>query len=485
MNFKLKGSNLIFVIILVFVIIFLGLFSLVHVQWAQDSFWHMNLIKNIAEGKGYTSDGIFPHGKYPPGLMILILPFYLIFKNLNFSGILAVGIISVLSIIITYKIGGGISEKVGLAAALLLVLNSLFIFNSVSIMTEIPFLFFSMASIYFFSEGFKKEIYFFPSLVFFALACLIRYDGFLLFIVFAIFALVKRKEIGQLNLNWLFAGIATSIIIIGTWFFRNWKVFGSLLASSYSAEVQKVTIWEMLKFLWIYHEVGTLFCVFSLIGIYYIIKNKEEKLFPYLGWFIIYIILHLYWWTRVLRFYTEIIAIICIFAAYGVIEIMKQIKFDKRKKNLILVILLILYVLSQSYGLFLSNHHDEMTFKVINRYGSIKESCEWANENLDNDSYFAVPDVAVYSLFLDKKNIIYYNDGLNNYLNGAKIYLFADTLHTWMTAPFLEGENGSVILKNNMATLEIKTNLIKKVNYENKSTTIILQPINFSIINLT
>ena len=152
-----KDKVILSVLIIIFSLVFISLAIQTKSQWAQDSHWHMSLVENLASGKGYTSDGVSPHGKYPPGLALLILPFYLFLHDINLAGLLVIYLCSVLSIILTYKLSSEfLDKKIALVATILLIFHNLFIFNSVSIMTETPFMLFSIACIYFFTNFRKK-----------------------------------------------------------------------------------------------------------------------------------------------------------------------------------------------------------------------------------------------------------------------------------------------------------------------------------------
>ena len=221
-----------------------------------------------------------------------------------------------------------------------------------------------------------------------------------------------------------------------------------------------------------------------------ILRKKDAFLNTMIIWFFAYITLHLWWSARVFRFYTEVLALICIFAAVGIIFMVNLIKSDKGKK--IMMVLLVSFLISTQVFLFFMGPPNETTVKTLNRYESIHQLSSWANENLPNDSVYVVPDVAVYSLYLNKPNLVYYNNGIN-YLASNKdnrsVYIFADTLHSWMTGPFLKGENGMIVIETKVPNgpvmvkinINIGTELVKKIDYQNKSTAMILLAKNLTV----
>ena len=132
---------------LIFTGFWIYLFAGYSTQWAQDSHWHLTLSENFLSGKGYSFDGTTPHAKYPPGLAITMAPLYLLFQNIEIAGLITLLLLSLGSLILCYKIGKLVNKKVALISVILLATHNLFIFNAFSIMTEIPFMFFSLLAL--------------------------------------------------------------------------------------------------------------------------------------------------------------------------------------------------------------------------------------------------------------------------------------------------------------------------------------------------
>ncbi len=483
-QFILKNEKIILISLLIIsLIITIILGFQIKSQWSQDSYWHMSLAKNIFSGKGYTIDGQSPHGKYPPGLSFLILPFLLIFSNVQIAGLILIGILSLLSIFLIYKIGKLISPLVGIISSILLLTHYLWVFNSVCIMTEIPFAFFSICSIFLFIKGFNKKIYFIPSLVFFAISSLIRYDGFLLVFPFAFFLWKNKLEIKQKIKKEFIIGLFLALIIIGAWFLRNWITFGNPFYTDYSSEITTFSFSQAFFFLGLFFKTGYVFPFLSLIGIYFLIKQKNQKINVFFIWFLIYILLHLFWSAKTIRFYVEILPLMCLLSSLGLIGISKILTKNKKKFFTILAILLIIVIAGQAFIFFSGSINKESSIKTLNRYEPIHQASGWANKNLPEEAIYIVPDKAVYNLYLNKKNILYYNQGVNFIFTNKEnysIFIFADTIHLWMTQPFLKGESGQIVLqsKDNMGfltNLVIETELIDKEDYQNRSEAIILK----------
>jgi hypothetical protein len=478
---KSVHTKLLIVLTAISLTIFLILAFNTQTQWCQDSHWHLSLAKSFSSGDGYSFDGTTStHGKYPIGLTLLITPFQIITQNIQLAGLIMIGLISIFNIILIYKIGSISDKKIGLLSAAFLVFHNLFIFNMVSVMTELPFMFFSLASIYFFTKGFENNKMFLPSLFFFSIASLIRYDGFFLAPVFLIYTYTKRKQLGNIDLNYLLLGILSVAIFLGGWFIRNWIAFGSPLASSYASELTGFNLMKYVSFLVLFFDLGYIFPILAIIGLYFFLKENNPKLKPYIIWLAIYIVLHMYWSTRVLRFYVEVLGVFCILAAYGVFGIAYKLKLNKNKTIAFISIILVIFIVSQSAIFFMSTR-GESGLKTLNRYNSIKEISDYANDNLPENVIYAVSDYAVYNLYLEKPIITDYSEGINLLVKNKTVYILTDTLHSWMTEPFMEGKNGSIKLQlENRKILTIKTDLIFESEY-NDHKAIILRPTSLSI----
>jgi hypothetical protein len=188
----------------------------------------------------------------------------------------------------------------------------------------------------------------------------------------------------------------------------------------------------------------------------------------------------MYWSHRVLRFYVEVLGILCILAAFGTYKLINMLNLNKKKRKIATVIILSLFIISQSL-LFFIWPNGEAGLITLNRYDSIKEISEYANKNLSNDSVYAVVDHAVYNLYLEKPNIVGYDQGINLLAQGFSIYILTDNLHPWATEPFMKGENGFIILKTNEGkTIIIETEKIFESEKKERRA-LILKPLGISI----
>jgi len=456
-------------------------------QWAQDSHWYMSLAKNLASGEGYTLDRETPFAQYPPGFPLLLMSFLYLFKDIQISGLILVGMFSILTLLIIYKIGKLFSPLVGLLSVTLLMTHNLFIFNTVSIMTEIPFMFFSLLGLYLFIKGFENPKYFISAFPVIAFSCLVRYAGFFLIFPMLFYTFVNFKKLKRLIFSdKVIIGIILGLVVFFGWFLRNFLTFGNPFYTSYSEIVHEITFQGFLTFIRLFFKLGFLFPYVVLIGIFFVIKSKDKKLQMFLIWFVVYFIMHASWWGGgVFRFYAGILPIICVFSAIGISKIGGEFN-SKDKKTIFALLILGIIILSQLFIFFSGAINYETTIKTLNRYDSIQQISQFANENFPKDSIYLVPDIAVYSMYLPKENMFYYGGGINNLLQNPqlkdKTFIFADTLHSWMTQPFLEGENGTITLPlNSGQSLILQTGLVHQEEYKDHYT-ILLNVTNFGVM---
>ena len=489
-----KDKVILSVLIIIFSLVFISLAIQTKSQWAQDSHWHMSLVENLASGKGYTSDGVSPHGKYPPGLALLILPFYLFLHDINLAGLLVIYLCSVLSIILTYKLSSEfLDKKIALVATILLIFHNLFIFNSVSIMTETPFMLFSIACIYFFTKSFDKHLFILPSMIFFSLATLIRYDGLFLVFPLLFYSYFRIRDLRKLIFSKIFiVSLVSALLMMFIWMFRNLVVFGSFIYSDYTRELTSFSITQFFSFVLLFFKTGYIFPVISLAGIifYLFYYRKNARANTLFVWFISYVILHSIWSARAFRFYGEIILVLCIFAAIGIIKLSEFISSSKFRK-IFVISLIFLIILEQLFIFYSGSINYETSMSTLNRYESIHQLSDWAKANLPANATYAVPDVAVYSIYLPEKNLIYYNQGFDTLLkqNTSMIYFLTDTLHPWVTSSILTGiEKNDIAFQvqgqqNKIFVVHLKPKLIKEIDYLNKSKAELFVITNISVAN--
>jgi 4-amino-4-deoxy-L-arabinose transferase-like glycosyltransferase len=449
-KYKTKENLAILSILVVFSLIWLYLFLNFSTLWAQDSFWYARLGENLATGKGFTLDGINPHAQYPIGLPLLIVPFFFLTGSAPTAGIILMFLLSLASIILAYLIGKEINSTTGIISTILLSSHNLFIFNSMSVMTESAFMFFSVLGLYLFMKSYEKRSLIIPSIICITFSILIRYDGFFLIVPMVFYMFYRKKDFDDFFFSKkTFIAIGIGIAIVGAWLLRNWISLGGPFKQAFTSYAHDpLTLRLFLSFFILFFKTGYLFPILALLGIFFVIfKVKNIQLKTFLVWALTYMALHAWWWARALRFYGQILIILCLFGAIALNELYKLFPRNKKKlAKIILGILVILIVLEQLFIFSSGIINHESTIDTLNRYNPIKQASEYANQNLPEDAIYVFPEYVVYTEFLDKKNLLDYNSGLNYlFSTNGTIYFFTDSHHPWITNPFIP-KNGKIIL---------------------------------------
>lgn len=468
---KNKKKILISVIIISLLITLFLDFNVIKTQTTQDSFWYMSLAKNLAEGNGYTLDGINPHGQYPPLFPLLVSFFYIFLGNVQLAGLILVGILSVCTLFMAYKIGEFHSDSIAVLFVFLMAFNNLFVFNSVSLMTEIPFMFLSLLGIYLFIKGFENNKYFLFAFPILALTVLIRYSGAVLIFPIVFYSYFNKDKLKKIIFSDKFIlGVSIGCFFFFLLFLRNLITFGTPLYTSYT-NIKDISLSNFLTFTKMFFHLGFILPIISLFGMFFSIKSKNRKIQFFLVLFLVYFLLHASWWGGgIFRFYSGILPTISLFAAIGIIDLAKEIN-SKGKSKMLISAILIIFIVSQSFIFFYDPFGHKMGMDKLNKYGPLQKNSEYALSNLPLNSNYLVSDIAVYSIYLPRENLFYYNEGLNlllqNKISIENTYIFAETHHNWMTKPFLAGENGTIILPlDSGQNLVLKTEILKKEEHE-------------------
>ncbi len=442
-KYNTKENLLILTVLIFFSFFWLYFFLNFSTLWAQDSFWYSKLAENLATGKGFTTDGANPHAQYPIGLPLLIVPLYFLTGSAPYAGLILVLILSLASIILSYKIGKEINMRVGIISAIILSSHNLFLFNSLSLMTEIPFMFFSVLGLYLFMKSYENRTLIIPAIISISFSILIRYDGFFLIFPMLFYMIYRRKDFEEFFFSKkTFLAIGLGGLILFAWFIRNIIAFGKPLINAHSNGDGSLglSVLYLLEFFSYFRFTGYLFPILSIVGILFILfKAKNLELKTFLVWIIIYLLFHSWWWARAFRFYGQILILFCIFSAIALDKIYKLF-FNKRKLigKIVIALVLFLILLEQIAIFSFGSINHETTVNTLNRYDPIKNACEYANKYLPEDATYVFPEEIVYTSFLKKSNMASYSPGLNYlFSTNSTIYFFTDNLHSWITTPFI------------------------------------------------
>lgn len=156
------------------------------------------------------------------------------------------------------------------------------------------------------------------------LACLTRYNGAPLFGLFLLHALLERRT--DLRSGWFWGGMALGAGIFGTWFLRNFLVFGDPFYSGYRTELAKRggmlpnVSRNLLYYANPIHNVFPFFFPFVLYGLW-----KHGRSQPLLSLAMVAgLLLALVWWVQAIRFAFPGIVILLVFAAAGLADVARR-----------------------------------------------------------------------------------------------------------------------------------------------------------------
>lgn len=209
--------------------------------WGGDNAWYVLLAKSIISGMGYReifTPGLPPHVHFPPVFSLLLSPIvYLWGYNFLVMHIFVImlGIFATLAIIALFEDYS--NRFTATAVALLTGTNSLFLAYQQEILSEIPYLLFSLLSLYFIKNYLKKKTVLNLQLIlaslFISLTYMTRSIGVSVYFAFVFYLIIKLLYTDN-KASLLKKGFALAILSIIPyliWSFRNLK--GGGVASDY------------------------------------------------------------------------------------------------------------------------------------------------------------------------------------------------------------------------------------------------------------
>ena len=177
------------------------------------------------------------------------------------------------------------------------------------------------------AAGTQRRMYL-PAGIFLGFACLTRYNGVLLFLVYPLFVFLKRPRDRTSGFFW--GGILIASAIFGLWFARNAIVFGNPFYTDYTAEfhdqIPSVTR-EVLRNLRYYfnplHNVLPVLLGLALWGLALWGKRRPLLLLGMLAG----IVFALVWWVKGIRFAFPAYPILLGFSAVGAPDLWNRVSW--------------------------------------------------------------------------------------------------------------------------------------------------------------
>jgi len=263
------------------IIVFAGVYAYIYdskIDLNGDNANYYMLGQALHQGEGYVSmNSIYktPNNHFPPGYPVILSILYFFsdsFASVKFLNALFLLGGLLLSLMLIREVSG---DKIAWISIPFLLLNVHFLKYSTMMMTEMPFLFFSLLSFWFFLKGHKEQnrgsyLFYAVAFIFFIISFYIRTLGIAILAAYGLVLLFEWKAKWKI----LAAYIIGFIICYAPWFIRGKNLGGNsylkqlLMINPYRPELGEAGISNfVLRF-------------FTNLG-RYISREIPEVLFPY------------------------------------------------------------------------------------------------------------------------------------------------------------------------------------------------------------
>ena len=234
---------------------------------------------------------------YPPLLHILISFFYRIFDVSFFTGRFVVLMFSVSTLILLYKfLYSWLNKKIALLGTILFSIMPMIYYNSITVMTDIPYMFFFILAMYLYFKAlnYNRKGYFVLASIVTALAFLIKWNSILILPIIFVYTLLEKRH----QLKNVIMSIILTFFIVSPYLLILWKTglisipfLSSLQVSAIAKQDPQFTSFQG----WVYYANVLIKNYFTLplfiaaipAFIFYVLK-KEKYWKLLVIWFLIY-----------------------------------------------------------------------------------------------------------------------------------------------------------------------------------------------------
>ncbi|TSC59209.1 MAG: hypothetical protein Greene041619_45 [Candidatus Peregrinibacteria bacterium Greene0416_19] len=224
-----------------------------------------------------------------------------------------------------------LQRTVGRSAALLTVLLVLlhpgFVLMSALGSADLLFTTLLLLSLAFYLEADKDERWYVLAGLAAGLACLTRYNGAPLFLLFLGYTYWKRRA--HLRSHWFWSGIVLGSAVFSLWLVRNMVTFGNPLASGYRDELAQEApsiIGQFLSNVLYYgnpvHNVFPFLFIFAAAGV---ILHARRQPFLFLAMLTAWVVSAV-WWVQAIRFFFPGYPLLQAFAALALLDLWRRWK---------------------------------------------------------------------------------------------------------------------------------------------------------------
>ncbi|MGH1384774.1 phospholipid carrier-dependent glycosyltransferase [Kordia sp.] len=476
------------VYVLLLIIAFFTIYNTIFdekVSLGGDNASYYTLGNSIANGDGYTNIQHAEkeaHYHYPPGYPLLIAGVVKCFSNdiitiKLLNGAFLLGVI-LLVFFIVKKLSQ--NDHIAFAVSLISLLNYHMLGYSTIMMSEIPFLFFSLLCLWlFFKIDFSKPVFknglFFLMLICLSFSFYIRSVALALFVSMACFLGIKKQW------RYVFSLIAGFIIVYLPWILRNSNTTGNTYVSQlslknpYQPELGQVDLLDIFERIFLNAEryitkeipssifysddlvyINTSFSMVEFLlglliisgisfGIFRLKKFRTFILLYIVSFFALLMIWPSVWYGT--RFLVPLIPLLIFLFIFGMISFLKWLQekiIPKQLKHFTAITTVVLLSFwSFMYG---SNSISKLKTQANDEYADSYKNyfafADWINKNADDASITAVRKEGLFYLF-SKKNVTNYQKTLDReaqitYLKDKNVdYVIVEQLGYSSTSKYL------------------------------------------------
>lgn len=187
-----------------------------------------------------------------------------------------------------------------------------------------------LLSLFFFLRAEKNPRIYLLAGFFVGLACLTRYNGVPLFLLFLGWTTWKRPR--DLKNPWFWSGMILGGALFSIWLIRNQLTFGNLLHSEYTTELQQEApnMFEQLMENAVYYlnPLHNVFPFFFVLGLWGIVMKGRQHLFLLLA-MVAGAMVSAIWWVQAIRFMFPAFVIFLLFSVFGLYDVISRLlSFD-------------------------------------------------------------------------------------------------------------------------------------------------------------
>ncbi len=218
------------------------------------------------------------------------------------------------------------SPRVALIAVPLVAIHHGFVLMTMLGSADLLFTALFLAALYAYLLAEEDQRWYLLSGVLLGLSSLARYNGVPLFGAFALALVLWRRE--DLRSWYAYGGVILGAAIFGLWLYRNFRVFGNPLYTSYTGELSERTPNALLQigknFLYYLDPSHNILPILFGFAVFGIVKEWRKQKVVIL-WILAVWVLTSFWWVQAIRFAFPAYPILIGFSIVGIRHALKKI----------------------------------------------------------------------------------------------------------------------------------------------------------------